>query len=858
MHARTYFGNAHGHGRAARAARGRAVLHTQSQPTLFWWMPESAPAEGAGPDKEKPQLNDAAAREALKNFAAMDSDGDGQLSAEEFRTGLGMLGMDQDFAHILFSSFDTDRSGTINKSEFLAAMAVMLHPTDMEQQVSMAFDAYDLNRDGRLSLEELEHVISAMFGTMVKMGIRDEVAEPTAIAAATELYRQLDCEGKGHVNKEDYLRLATTNPEMLKRLGLGNRLGRGGSRLRTSMVDRAPPTPGQPQGSLYGVPPPASQRPRRRGRGTGMTVAFGHDNWELVVQMMLAIRLSVGRAMKLAQEAGRKSDDDATSDDVKAPVSPPIVNGNMQPSSDDTTHPMDPSMFQDTWNTRIPGKRHGKETSIDFKDYAPLVFRRVRSLFGISDRDYMLSLGPEQILGELLLGTMGSLAELFSEGKSRSFFYFSNDGRYLIKTIPHRELLSLINILPQYLAHVEAEPFTLLPRFMGAHRIRMPGSRKNKVHFVVMTNVFSSSRVIHERYDLKGSTHGRTAGADNLRAFPDLVRKDLDLIEPFHIKSDARDSMCTQISSDLQFLREVGTMDYSLLCGVHYPQRENPSVAPADVSLMLGSAPSPGLSGASASGLAPQPLAGRPPSHIMSQSSDAVAVHSPENELHSDAPTFEPAAGVGAARDSTGSEIMPSGSLRSMSPDVSLPPTLTLHARAGMRAGNPPSLCCAPILASASTLTLQCIAAENDARHRRWPSLASQALLDGSPAASSPPSPPPGDSISGRYSSSRAGARAPIIHRDQNGKAPSIMPPWCDYADGAMVASRPSQQHQGEQSVYFIGIIDILTGWTCAKAAENAIKTATHPSTPNSHSCVPPVRYADRFEAALPSWVDDG
>ena len=32
-----------------------------------------------------------------------------------------------------------------------------------------------------------------------------------------------------------------------------------------------------------------------------------------------------------------------------------------------------------------------------------------------------------QILGELLLGTMGSLSELFSEGKSGSFFYFSND-----------------------------------------------------------------------------------------------------------------------------------------------------------------------------------------------------------------------------------------------------------------------------------------------------------------------------------------------------------------------------------------------------------------------------------------------
>ena len=39
----------------------------------------------------------------------------------------------------------------------------------------------------------------------------------------------------------------------------------------------------------------------------------------------------------------------------------------------------------------------------------------------------MLSLGPEQIMGELLLGTMGSLSELMSEGKSGSFFYYSND-----------------------------------------------------------------------------------------------------------------------------------------------------------------------------------------------------------------------------------------------------------------------------------------------------------------------------------------------------------------------------------------------------------------------------------------------
>ncbi|MBO8913337.1 hypothetical protein INO36_13700, partial [Staphylococcus aureus] len=81
--------------------------------------------------------------------------------------------------------------------------------------------------------------------------------------------------------------------------------------------------------------------------------------------------------------------------------------------------------------------------------------------------------------------------------KSGSFFYFSNDGNYMIKTIPHRELLSLLRILPDYVAYVNKQSNTLLPRFMGAHRLRLPGT--GKVHFVVMANVFSTDRVIHER-----------------------------------------------------------------------------------------------------------------------------------------------------------------------------------------------------------------------------------------------------------------------------------------------------------------------------------------------------------------------
>ena len=731
----------------------------------------------------------------------MDLDGDGYLSLEEFRSSLGLLGIDDTFAQILFNSFvkaeHHDRDGFINRSEFCASMAIMLHPGNVEQQVSMAFDAYDTNHDGKLSLEELENVIAAMFAAMVKMRIRQPDEHPTAKLAAVDLFRHMDEEEKGFVTKEDYTRLATTNPELLKKVGLGNtRQPSGRSKLRSSTY-LVPPSPGgassssaaspggasssgaQLPGSLYGVPPVVKPK---RGRGAGSVVAFGHQNWELVVQMMVAIRLSVDHAIMLAKKsaleqsvcgsrppslssvrapsdvddnggagaeagggggddpgggaggdgAGSKSDDNTTRHlaDIKleSPSLPQRDSGISDVTVSPDDHDISSSMYKYVWREDIPGSWKGKKAATAFKDYAPLVFRRIRLLFGVSDRDYMLSLGPEQILGELLLGNMGSLSELFSEGKSGSFFYFTNDGAYVIKTIPHRELLSLVRLLPQYVRHVEDHPCTLLPRFMGAHRIHMPGGRK--VHFVVMTNVFSSPRVIHERFDLKGSTSGRSAGKA-LEQHPDLVRKDLDLKRPIALRPSTRELILEQILADLSLLRRVRTMDYSLLCGVHYPMRER-------------------ASGGAKGGAATQVV---------------------EIEV------TKMKGGNGKGKPAEGAEEP------------------------------------APVIQSESSL--------GDAGH------------------ATPTTPSKGSSLK---AFSKKGLRR-------------VQAPWYDDADGAMLSGPASADGQEEEAVFFIGIIDILTAWSWAKAAENFVKLLMHPWSPDSHSCVPPPRYANRFERNLPKWL---
>jgi 1-phosphatidylinositol-4-phosphate 5-kinase len=132
-----------------------------------------------------------------------------------------------------------------------------------------------------------------------------------------------------------------------------------------------------------------------------------------------------------------------------------------------------------------------------FKDYAPWVFRSLREdLFRLDPADYLLSLTSKYIL-----------SELGSPGKSGSFFYFSRDYRFIIKTIHHNEHTYLLTKLKEYYEHVKKNPHTLLSRFYGLHRVKLPRGRK--IHFVVMNNLFPPHRDVHEIFDLKGSTIGR-------------------------------------------------------------------------------------------------------------------------------------------------------------------------------------------------------------------------------------------------------------------------------------------------------------------------------------------------------------
>ena len=156
-----------------------------------------------------------------------------------------------------------------------------------------------------------------------------------------------------------------------------------------------------------------------------------------------------------------------------------------------------------------------------------------------------------------------------------------------MKTVGKEEMRLLLELIPRYYRHMQQNPGTLLVRFYGVHRLSPLLGRRVRaggeggwglwlgrcggllccmcgppsascsaphdpacpppscpasscllclllrpslqVRFVVMGNVLPSDLRLHRKYDLKGSTYGRTAGREARAADPHCTLKDLDV-----------------------------------------------------------------------------------------------------------------------------------------------------------------------------------------------------------------------------------------------------------------------------------------------------------------------------------------
>ncbi|KAL5566362.1 hypothetical protein UlMin_029526 [Ulmus minor] len=259
----------------------------------------------------------------------------------------------------------------------------------------------------------------------------------------------------------------------------------------------------------------------------GQTISKGHKNYDLMLNLQLGIRYTVGKHASILRE---------------------LRSGDFDPN-------------EKFW-TRFPpegSKFTPPHQSVDFrwKDYCPMVFRHLRELFAIDPADYMLAICGND-----------ALREFSSPGKSGSFFYLTQDDRFMIKTVKKSEVKVLLRMLQSYYQHVFQFKNSLVTKFFGVHCVKPVGGQKTR--FIVMGNLFCSEYPVHKRFDLKGSSHGRTTDKPEGEIDETTTLKDLDLNFVFRLERSWFQELIWQIDRDCEFLEAERIMDYSLLIGLHF------------------------------------------------------------------------------------------------------------------------------------------------------------------------------------------------------------------------------------------------------------------------------------------------
>ena len=140
------------------------------------------------------QLTEQQIAEFKKAFSLFDEDGNGSITIMELRTVKRSLGQNHTEEEIeeMINEFDADGNGTIDFTEFLTMMAPKTKENNSEGDIRATFQVFDKDGNGFISPAELRYVMT-------------NIGNQLTIEEVDELIKEVDCDGDGQVNYEEFI-----------------------------------------------------------------------------------------------------------------------------------------------------------------------------------------------------------------------------------------------------------------------------------------------------------------------------------------------------------------------------------------------------------------------------------------------------------------------------------------------------------------------------------------------------------------------------------------------------------------------------------------------------------------------------
>ena len=238
-------------------------------------------------------------------------------------------------------------------------------------------------------------------------------------------------------------------------------------------------------------------------------------------------------------------------------------------------------------------------SAVRFQALAPKVFESIRRSASISATEYAEAMNPTSQSDRsdaeefnIEESQANILIEKFTDGRGGAFFYFSQNYKFVIKTITDSEYNFMRSILRRMWQQMVRDD-TTLSRYLGVYTFLYQGA---DIKIVVMENVsYMLPRLpIHRKYDLKGSWVAREMIKPNEAPLAPTEEdkrtlKDMDMCYTVGLTSQSRKDLIAAIKKDTDFLADVNIMDYSLFLSFHIVSTPD---SHGTENLDLGAAPS--------------------------------------------------------------------------------------------------------------------------------------------------------------------------------------------------------------------------------------------------------------------------
>jgi len=163
--------------------------------------------------QQAPQPPAALSAEIKKVFSRFDADGDGRISPSELAAVAHAISPPATESAggrevgAMMEELDADRDGFVDLGEFEAFHA-RGSGRDLDAELRDAFDVYDINGDGRISVAELSKVLA-------------RIGEGCSAEECERMVASVDVDGDGCVGFEEFKRMMSTDSAAAAQPGAG-------------------------------------------------------------------------------------------------------------------------------------------------------------------------------------------------------------------------------------------------------------------------------------------------------------------------------------------------------------------------------------------------------------------------------------------------------------------------------------------------------------------------------------------------------------------------------------------------------------------------------------------------------------